>query len=481
MKNTPLSLRPFQKKFVRGFLAPGKTCGVLSIPRGNGKSTFAAHLVARVLSPGDPLYREGLESVLCAASLEQARIVFKIARRFLGEKDYRYLDSTLRIGINHLKSNTRLRVISSSGKTAMGIVDCPIAIMDEPGAMEIRAGSLLWDALATARSKPNSPLRILVIGTLAPMATGPGHWFYDLVENGSTEDTYVQSLRGDSTKWDKWPEIRRVNPLANTDSTFRKGLLRERDEARGDNRLKARFLSYRLNLPAADESVVLLSVPDWKRTLTRKVPPPSGKPIVGVDLGGGRAWSAAAAIWQNGRCESLAIAPGIPSLIEQEKRDKQPPGTYQRIKNLGIAEGKRVPPVGLLVREIYELWGRPARIICDRFRLAELQDEIGRAGPFIEARQARWSEAAADIRALRKMAADGPLAVEEGSRSILQASLSVAQVKNDDQGSVRLVKKNADNSARDDAAAALVLAAGGWDRASRKTATPPAYESSIVG
>ena len=43
----------------------------------------------------------------------------------------------------------------------------------------------------------------------------------------------------------------------------------------------------------------------------------------------------------------------------------------------------------------------------------------------------------ADIRALRKMAADGPLAVEEGSRSILQASLSVAQVKNDDQGSVQ--------------------------------------------
>ena len=221
--------------------------------------------------------------------------------------------------------------------------------------------------------------------------------------------------------------------------------------------------------------------PIGKRTLTRKVPNPQGKPIVGIDLGGGRAWSAASAIWQNGRCESLAVAPGIPSLAEQEKRDKVPAGTYQRIKNLGVAEGKRVPPVGLIVREIYERWGRPARIICDRFRLAELQDEIGRAGPFIEARQARWSEASEDIRALRKMAADGPLSVEEGSRSILQASLSVAQVKNDDQGSVRLVKKNANNCARDDAAQALVLAAGGWDRASRKTANPPAYESSIVG
>ena len=193
-------LRPFQKQFVRGFLAPGTTCGVLSIPRGNGKSTFAAHLVARTLTPRGPLFRRGLESVLCAASLPQARIVFSIARRFLGEKDYRYLDSTLRVGITHPKTNTRLRVISSSGKTAMGIVDTSLAIMDEPGAMEIRGGALLWDALATARSKPDSPLRILVIGTLAPMATGPGHWFYDLVDRGSTEDTYVQALRGDLQK-----------------------------------------------------------------------------------------------------------------------------------------------------------------------------------------------------------------------------------------------------------------------------------------
>ena len=170
-----------------------------------------------------------------------------------------------------------------------------------------------------------------------------------------------------------------------------------------------------------------------------------------------------------------------PLSAEQEKRDKVPRGTYQRIRNLGIAEGKRVPPVGLIVREIYERWGRPARIICDRFRLAELQDEIGPSGPFIEPRQTRWSEASEDIRALRKMTKDGPLAVERESRSILQASLSVAFIKNDDQGSFRLVKKSGNNCARDDAAAALLLAAGGWDRVSRKGASTPAFESSIVG
>ena len=99
--------------------------------------------------------------------------------------------------------------------------------------------------------------------------------------------------------------------------------------------------------PTADESQILLTVEDWKFALARNVANPSGKPIVGIDLGGGRSWSAAAAIWENGRCESLAVAPGIPSLAEQEKRDKVPRGTYQRIRNLGIAGGKRGSSSGL--------------------------------------------------------------------------------------------------------------------------------------
>ena len=33
-----MELRPFQKRFVKGALAPGVDVGALSIPRGNGKS-----------------------------------------------------------------------------------------------------------------------------------------------------------------------------------------------------------------------------------------------------------------------------------------------------------------------------------------------------------------------------------------------------------------------------------------------------------
>lgn len=121
-----LDLRPFQRAFLRGATAPGIDTAALSIPRGNGKSALAGHLVTRILTPTDPLFVPGTESVLCAASIEQARIVFRFARADLEPTGgYRFLDSHTRIGIAHRATNTRLRVIGSNGKTAMGLVGCP--------------------------------------------------------------------------------------------------------------------------------------------------------------------------------------------------------------------------------------------------------------------------------------------------------------------------------------------------------------------
>ena len=62
------------------------------------------------------------------------------------------------------------------------------------------------------------------------------------------------------------------------------------------------------------------------------------------------------------------------------------------------------------------------------------------------------------------MALDGPLSCTPSSRPLFTASLAAAMVKNDDQGSVRLVKRDTNNTRRDDVAAALVLAAGSLQR-----------------
>ena len=456
-------LRPFQRQFLRGALGPGIDTAALSLPRGNGKTWLAAHILARCLTPGDSLFQERAEYLLCAASIEQARLCFKFLRAELEPLGgYRFLDSSTRIGITHTRTNTKMRVLSSNGKTGMGIVGCPILVADEPGSWEVNGGQLMWDAITTAQGKPGSPMKVIVIGTLAPARAG---WWHDLIEDGSRGSTYVQALRGNRDRWDQWPEIRRCNPLTAVSAVFRRKLLEERDAARLDTRLKARFLSYRLNLPTPDESEVLLTVEDFARMTARQIPERDGKPVVAVDLGGGRAWSAAVAVWPSGRMEATAVAPGIPDLEEQERRDRVAAGTYRRLRDRGllqVAEGLRVQPPAALWESIKDRWGVPSRVICDRFRLPELLDAL-QGGCNVEPRITRWSEAAFDIRALRKGAKDGPLAIVTDDRALVAASLAVSTIKNDDQGSFRLVKSS-NNTARDDVAAALALAAGAHAR-----------------
>ena len=171
-------------------------------------------------------------------------------------------------------------------------------------------------------------------------------WWHNLIADGSHGSTFAQVLQGNPEKWDRWSEIRRCNPLTSISPDFRRKLLEERDAALADTRLKARFLSYRLNIPSGDESEVLLTVDDWQRVAAREVPDRVGRPLVALDLGGGRAWSAAVALYANGRTEALAVAPGIPSLGEQETRDRVPGGTYARLAESGalmVAEGSARP------------------------------------------------------------------------------------------------------------------------------------------
>ena len=457
------TLRPFQREFVRRALAPKVDTAVLSIPRGGGKTWLAAHLLTRAMTPGDELHVPGSEYLLCAASIEQARLCFRFIRSDLEPTGhYKFLDASTRIGITDKRDNTRLRVLSSNGKTSMGIVGCPLLVADEPGSWETNGGQLMADAIQTAQGKPGSPLRVVFIGTLAPSVSG---WWHDLVETGTHGSTYVQMLRGDSDKWNDWKEIRRVNPLTVISPEFRKKLRQELADAQADTRLAARFKSYRLNLPSGDESVTLLTPDVWSLALERPVAPREGAPVVALDMGEHRAWSAAVAIWRSGRVEAFAYAPGIPSLEAQERRDRVPAGVYRALNHFGVlrvADGLHVPPAQMVIDAITQEWGAPLFMVSDRAREEQVRD----AAPSIQldARQTRWFAASADIRALRQMVKDGPMSVDESSKALITASLAVAMVKNDDAGNTRLVKRSGNNTARDDVAAALVLAAGAVER-----------------
>ena len=460
----PDQLLPFQRRFLKGALAPGVDVAALSIPRGNGKSCLAAHIIERALTPGDDLFVSGSEVVLLAGSLEQARLCFRFVRAALeADADYRFLDSSTKIGITHKPTMTRLRVISSNGKTAMGLVGIPLVVADEPGSWEVTGGELMHDALTTSLGKPGSPMKVIYIGTLAPSSTG---WWPDLVEGGSKDSVYVQKLQGRLDKWESWAEIKRCNPLTAVAPEFVKRLKIERAEALEDSRLKSRFLSYRLNLPSQDEATVLLSVDDYQLMADREVPEPDGAAIVGIDLGHSRAFSAAVAVWASGRIDAVAVCPGIPSVPELEKRDHVPSGMYQRLVDDGqllVADNLRVVPPEILWDAIVDRWGFPALIVSDRFRVNELRDVLRPSVP-IEPRVTQWSSSSEDIRALRKHVKDGPFALVPGASELMITSLSKTRVQSDSSGNVRLLKLGHNNAGRDDVAAALVLAAGAFAR-----------------
>ena len=467
-----LNLRPFQRRAVRALESGRYDTVVLSTPRAQGKSTLAAHLCHRALTPGDSLNRPGTESHLVASTIAQSRkTCFKLLRRMIEDSDtaaeFSISESVNGCHVRHKATNTRVSVVAGSARATLGLVGCPLVVVDEPGAYELTAGAELWSAVDTALGKPESPLRVFVIGHLAPKATAPGHWFYDLAHTGTTGRTHVQLIQGRRKLWDRASEIRRCSPLSWDFPESRAKLIEQRDAARGDSGKLASFLSYRLNLPSPDESAVLLDVATWEVVCARQTPPREGRPMAGADLGGGRAWSAAAAVWPNGRVEAVAVAPGIPDLRAQEQRDRVVPGSYERLRDAGVlrvADGLRVPPPAMLA-DLIRPWG-PRVVVCDRFRLGEFQD-AGRL-PLVP-RVTRWSSAAEDIRGLRKLAKDGPLAVDPDSRTLLEASLAVATVKSDDQGSVRLVKRGSNNTARDDVAAALTLAAGAAARMPKRS------------
>ena len=460
-----LTLRPFQRAFLRRALSPRVRTAALSLPRGNGKSSIVAWLASRVLTPGDSLFVPGAESHIAAASIGQARrTVFKLLREFVealpNVKEYRIADTQNVAAIRHVPTNAMVSVIAANGKTAQGLVRAPWVFCDEPGAYEVIGGGLLNEAIQTALGKPGVRMKVVYLGTLAPSRAG---WWVDMVRDGSHGSTHVTALMGDLKKWDHASEIRRVNPLMWAYPESRAVLLEERNKARNDSRARASFLSYRLNRPTADESSVLLTVDDWERTEARPVGDPAGRPIVGLDLGGGRAWSAAVALWRSGRVEAFAVAPGQPSVEDQERRDRVPAGTYRKLHDAGlvITDGsRRVPRVSFVMDRI-RAW-RPDVLVCDRFRYDELRD-CNPNYPIVPRKlmPSEWSE---DIRALRRMAADGPLSCEVASRSLVAASLAVSEVKTLDDGNVRLVKRGAQNAARDDVAAALTLAAGALAR-----------------
>ena len=376
----------FQADFCRAITRkdhpPAIAC--LSTARGNGKSWLAGYLIAKALTPGDPLHEDGIENVLVASSRQQAAIVLNFSRNFLGEESgHRWrLD-----GCEHLASRARVRIISSDSRRAMGLgANSRLVVCDEPGSWAPQSGRRLWEAVTGAIGKRKTT--VIAIGTLAPSPLQG--WWPSVVAAGSGEGRHCALLQADPDLWESFDEVLRVNPVAAINPFLKQTLAREHQTALESERAARTFRQFRLNLPGDPvDQQPLVTTAEWMRVCARPVPACEGKPVVGVDLGGTRSWSAACALWPSGRIEAWAIAPGQPSLADQERADQIPTGTYEELAKSGglsVDAGHAVPDIGLLLARIWS-WS-PAVIVCDPFRVQELHQVVGGRARIAEERKA---------------------------------------------------------------------------------------------
>ena len=401
-----------------------------------------------------------------------AELTLEAARLVLGDDpEFRWR----RDGVEHLKTRTRCRVLSSDSRRAYGLGSAMnLAVLDEPGSFAPTSGERLWRALLGSLGK-NSSARILACGTIAPAAVGS--WWQTFIEAGSGPGKHVQLIQGNEKTWRSWDAVLAANPVCAISKSMVRTLKREHDEALASDRAASAFLRYRMNInaPEVTHAQPLITAAEFERVCARPVPPAEGKPTIGIDLGGNRSWSACSAIFPNGRIESFAVAPGLPSLAEQERQDQVPDSTYTdlvRSGGLTVDEGNHVPSIERLLSRVWA-W-EPLCIVSDPYRSAELAQAVGGRVRIIE-RARSGGEATSNIMALRSMLLDTNAGVTEASRDLLGAAFQQTNLVVDSSGLTKVVKLDQRRS-RDDAAAALLLAAG--ERARRPA--PVALKAAII-
>ena len=324
----PFNVMPFQRRFVYGMLR-SKT-SVMSMARGNGKTTFSSALATATLI--GPLLTPRGSSILVAASSNQARIAFKYVRDFFTQrvppemigrgtnKRYAIIDNTHHREIRDNQTHSELRVLGSDPDVAHGLAP-RFVLGDEPAKWKHQQGARMYSALRTAKGK-QTDTNMLLLGT---KPEDINHWFSILLSRKPSPSEYIQKHAASANDGIfTLRAIRKANPGFNYLPALRAELLEERDEARahGGDKL-AQWLALRLNMGTSEvaDRQMICEHADWSACQVDDLPDRLGPAFIGIDLGGSASMTAAAVYWpQSGRLELYCAFPAKPGLAERGQR-----------------------------------------------------------------------------------------------------------------------------------------------------------------
>lgn len=168
----PFRLQPFQREITRGAFAPGIRNALVSMPRANGKTAYASALAIAEMFVGPP----SAEALVVASSLDQAKHVFKYAKRMvelspvLSERVHIYSDRLV------APENDAILLPLAADPGALHGNDPSLLVVDELHEV----GEKVWEAVTSMAGKRPESLT-LAISTPAASADSV---MWRLVEHG---------------------------------------------------------------------------------------------------------------------------------------------------------------------------------------------------------------------------------------------------------------------------------------------------------
>ena len=458
----PFTVWPWEARFILGtFGQPGDAA--LSIARGNGKSAFVAALAAAVVCPGAPLHGVRREIVCVASSFQQARVIFEDVLSYtrglghdLGDRSlWRRQDSQNMATLEYRPTGARVRCIGSDPKRAHGLRPF-LVLADEPAQWEHGKAESMVSALRTGLGKtPES--RLIALGTLPADSQ---HWFSTMLRSAPYAQLHAAPKDAPLFRARTWAK---ANPSLRYLPSLKAQLKAEAAAAKRDGVMLQSFKSLRLNMGLADTvSGVLLEADVWE-TIEAEAQR-EGPYVLGLDLGGSTAQSAACAFYPaSGRLDGFAVFPESPDLATRATNDGVG-NLYSECHRRGelLLSGDQVSDIGALLSEALDRWGRPAAIAADRFKKAELIQHLN-ALDFPTAdlvlRGMGWRDGAEDVRAFQQAALSGHLTPVKSL--LMRASMAEARLVGDVAGNWKLAKGSEGgrrSRAKDDVVAAAILA-----------------------
>lgn len=307
---------------------------LLTMPRGNGKTTITSAIARSALRPGGALFVPRGQIVLAASSLKQAAIAFNHIKFFMQDDLYdedgkerkdtwRIKDNSQVMSIEHRKTGTKLITIGSDSDRSHGLGPSVI-LADEPSRWK-RQGESLIVSLMTAMVKQSNP-KLFIIGT---KPADPSHWFSKMLQSPNDE-RWVRDYCASRTDIDDGREfdlevLRRSNPSYDHLEALRSGIDRAilKAKTEGGTALSS-FRALHLNTGTAetDEIEMIVEVENWAAAVDHYGAPREGPVAIAGDMGGGTSMSALAFYWpQSGRLEAYGAFPALPSLAERGRVD----------------------------------------------------------------------------------------------------------------------------------------------------------------